>query len=115
MVRHQVFSLDSRSGNNGYIRTTQNATLHWDGKLIATDHKDEDQLAILVSGMPTCEEGNLIGIPVIEGNKGHMQSRATLKEVYRWRLQENNRASYLTPQSPILDGFAVDVFYLSKD
>ena len=92
MVRQKDFFVPPKHATMHKFVPPKYATLYWEGKLIATGHKEEDRLEILVSGMPTCEKGKLLGIPVIEGSKGHMQSSATLKEVDRWKLRENTRA-----------------------
>ena len=51
-----------------------------------------ERLGILVSGVPDCEEGKLLGVPIIAGSTGEEQAKATFSIAQEWDLLDNVRA-----------------------
>ena len=79
------------------IKTTfippKHCALHWDGKLVPDiSGEKKERLGILVSGVPTAEEGKVLGIPVIDSSKGADQAKVTFNLAQQWGLCDNVRA-----------------------
>jgi hypothetical protein len=71
----------------------KHCTLHWDGKLIPDIRGEKkERLGILVSGVPTAEEGKVLGVPVIDSSTGMDQANATFNLAQQWGLCDNVRA-----------------------
>lgn len=69
----------------------QGAVLHWDGKLLPDISKkaNVERLAVLIS----CgDEEQLIGVPLMENNKGYTQAKAVFSEVEEWGAIEKIEA-----------------------
>ena len=64
--------------------------LHWDGKVMVDPHKKlSDRLAILISGIPGYEQGNLLGVPEVVDSIKSSQATATFSLVQQWDLADN--------------------------